>query len=231
MNNAEDVKSDTSDTRTLLKVLKNRKKPTNASSNLDVIYFSMEDVRRVLLERENEQRKQENRIKIQNKQKLIEKVLNENRNTVISAAGIADILGFDPTRKASSFAEEGKKVPTKYRKYYIKLLQLQEALDKNLGIVSPEIEFAWGLLKKEMDASKEVQDAMDRIRNGTYGICEITGKPIAEERLETVPFTRYSVEGQQVFEQEMVLKKTKPTNTLFGDEAEDVFGETYEEEE
>jgi RNA polymerase-binding transcription factor DksA len=228
MDKIENVKSDT---HVLLKALKSRKKQVNESSNTDAIYFSMEDVRRVLLERENEQRKQENRIRIQNKQKLIEKVLHENRNAVISAAGIADILGFDPANRASALTVEHEGIPSQYEKYYIKLLQLKEAFDKNLNIVSPEIEFSWGLLKKEVDGPKEVQDAMDRIRNGTYGICEITGKPVAEERLETVPFTRYSVEGQQIFERQMALKKAKLTNTLFGDESEDVFGENYEEEE
>jgi RNA polymerase-binding transcription factor DksA len=228
MNRVESIKNDT---HVLLNVLKSRKKQTNTSANADAIYFSMEDVRRVLIERENEQREQENRIKIQNKQKLIEKVLHENKNTVVSAAGIADILGFDPIRRASTFSVDREKIPAQYEQYYIKLLQLQEALEKKLSTIPSEIEFAWSLLKKEMDPGKEIRDALNRIRNGTYGICEITGEPIAEERLETVPFARYSLKGQQMFERQITLKKEKQTSSLFGDEAEDVFGENYEEEE
>ena len=34
------------------------------------------------------------------------------------------------------------------------------------------------------------------MKKGTYGICEITGKPIPAERLNKVPFTRYSLEGK-----------------------------------
>jgi RNA polymerase-binding transcription factor DksA len=218
-------------THILLNALKSRKKQGSHTLEADIPYFSMEDVRQVLLARENEQREQENRIKIQNKQKLIEKVLHENKNTVISAAGIADILGFDPTRKMSTFVLEREKVPAQYEQYYVKLLQLQEALDKNWGVIPSEIEFAWSLLKKEMDPGKEIRDALNRIQNGTYGTCEITSEPIAEERLKAVPFARYSVKGQQMFERQMALKKEKQTGTLFGDEAEDVFGETYEEEE
>jgi RNA polymerase-binding transcription factor DksA len=228
MNRVESVKGDT---HVLLNVLKSRKRQTSTSATADAVYFSMEDVRRVLIERENEQREQENRIKIQNKQKLIEKVLHENKNTVVSAAGIADILGFDPIRKASTFSVDREKIPAQYEQYYIKLLQLQEALEKNLSTIPSEIEFAWSLLKKEMDPGKEIRDALSRIRNGTYGICEITGEPIAMERLKTVPFARYSVKGQQIFERQMTLKKEKQTNSIFGDETEDVFGENYEEEE
>ncbi|MDR1366918.1 MAG: TraR/DksA C4-type zinc finger protein [Puniceicoccales bacterium] len=217
-------------THILLNALKSRKKKGNRTLETDIPYFSMDDVRQVLLTRENEQREQENRIKIHNKQKLIEKVLYENKNAVVSAAGIADILGFDPTRRASSTIER-EKVPAQYEQYYGKLLQLQEALDKNLGVIPPEIEFAWGLLKKEMDPGREVHDAVDRIRKGTYGICEITGEKIADERLNAVPFTRYSLQGQQMLERQITLKKVRQTHTLFGDETEDVFGEGYEEEE
>ena len=43
----------------------------------------------------------------------------------------------------------------------------------------------------------EVKDAIDRIFKGTYGVCELTRKPIALERLSAIPYTRYSLEGQR----------------------------------
>ena len=43
----------------------------------------------------------------------------------------------------------------------------------------------------------EVKDAIERIFKGTYGICELTRKPIALERLSAIPYTRYSLEGQK----------------------------------
>ncbi|MDR1303053.1 MAG: TraR/DksA C4-type zinc finger protein [Puniceicoccales bacterium] len=227
MNKVENVKSDM---QVLLRALKNRRRQANPSSDADGIYFSMEDLRHVLLDRENEQREQENRIKIQNKQKLIEKVLIENKNTVISAAGIADILGFNPISKVSPPRVEEGAADSKYEKYYSKLLQLREILDNKVGTVPPEIEFAWSLLRQEADKKKEVQDAIDRIVNGTYGICEITGEEIAAERLEAVPFTRYSVRGQREFERKMALRREKQTNALFADETEDVFGVAYDEQ-
>ncbi len=38
--------------------------------------------------------------------------------------------------------------------------------------------------------------ALDRIANKTYGICKVTGKPIAKERLEAVPHTEISIEAK-----------------------------------
>lgn len=46
------------------------------------------------------------------------------------------------------------------------------------------------------DQIKEVDKALVRVDDGTYGVCEKCGKPIAEERLEVVPTARYCVEDQ-----------------------------------
>jgi RNA polymerase-binding transcription factor DksA len=47
---------------------------------------------------------------------------------------------------------------------------------------------------------QEVLDAIRRIELGTYGICEITGRPIEPERLRAIPWTRYSYSGQAELE-------------------------------
>jgi len=46
----------------------------------------------------------------------------------------------------------------------------------------------------------EVLDALHRIELGTYSICEITGEPIEAERLEAIPWARYSLKGQNELE-------------------------------
>ena len=38
--------------------------------------------------------------------------------------------------------------------------------------------------------------ALTRIKNKTYGICKITGKPITKERLQAVPHTEISIEAK-----------------------------------
>lgn len=58
-------------------------------------------------------------------------------------------------------------------------------------------------LEREIDASVlqrteselvEVQDALRRLDDGRYGVCETCGQPIADARLEAMPATRYCVE-------------------------------------
>lgn len=47
---------------------------------------------------------------------------------------------------------------------------------------------------------REIDDALRRIESGTYGICELTGKPIRAERLEELPWARYSIEAARALE-------------------------------
>lgn len=46
----------------------------------------------------------------------------------------------------------------------------------------------------------EVVQAIRRIERGAYGICELTGEPIELERLQAIPWARYSLRGQQELE-------------------------------
>ena len=41
---------------------------------------------------------------------------------------------------------------------------------------------------------------MRRIEAGTYGVCEMSGKPIERERLKVLPYARYSVAVQSQME-------------------------------
>jgi RNA polymerase-binding protein DksA len=42
-----------------------------------------------------------------------------------------------------------------------------------------------------------LERALERIENKTYGICRVTGEPIAKERLEAVPHTEISIEAKR----------------------------------
>ena len=44
---------------------------------------------------------------------------------------------------------------------------------------------------------RQIDAALERIENGTYGVCVVTGKPIPEERLEALPWTETTVEGAE----------------------------------
>src|SRR5260221_13728389 len=53
-------------------------------------------------------------------------------------------------------------------------------------------DLALSLLSSEQDALYEVEQALSRIRSGNYGICELTGKRIQSQRLDAIPWTRFS---------------------------------------
>lgn len=48
----------------------------------------------------------------------------------------------------------------------------------------------------------EILAALERIDEGTYGICERTEKPIPKKRLEAIPWTRYTIEAAREVESE-----------------------------
>ncbi len=58
-----------------------------------------------------------------------------------------------------------------------------------------EREVLFSALSVEGNALAEVESALERIRNGRYGICEETGRPISPERLRAVPWTRFTREA------------------------------------
>jgi RNA polymerase-binding transcription factor DksA len=84
-------------------------------------------------------------------------------------------------------------------------------------------DFALSLLAKEQDAIYEINEALKRIDQGTYGICEMCGETISEERLEALPFTRFTVVSQEKIEREQRGGRwTRPVRSLFGlDESSD----------
>lgn len=46
----------------------------------------------------------------------------------------------------------------------------------------------------------EIEYALSRIENGSYGVCEETEEPIEPERLRAIPWTRLSIEGAEIRE-------------------------------
>jgi RNA polymerase-binding protein DksA len=61
------------------------------------------------------------------------------------------------------------------------------------GTDSYEQEFTLGLMDSERKLITEIDQALDRIEDGTYGICQGDGEPIPKLRLEAIPWARYCV--------------------------------------
>ena len=59
-------------------------------------------------------------------------------------------------------------------------------------------EFSMGLAERQQKYLEQVDEALQRIEEGTYGICKVTGEAIPVERLEEVPVAKYSVKGKEI---------------------------------
>jgi DnaK suppressor protein len=78
-------------------------------------------------------------------------------------------------------------------------------------------DFALSLLSQEQDALYEIDEALKRIELGTYGKCEMSGKPILRARLEAIPFARFTVECQSQLEKQNKASRVRQSVTsLFG---------------
>jgi DnaK suppressor protein len=58
------------------------------------------------------------------------------------------------------------------------------------------------LSDRERSKVRNIDDALERMEEGTYGVCDACGLEIAEERLTAMPFTRLCRDCQQEQERE-----------------------------
>src|SRR5216684_7617803 len=91
-------------------------------------------------------------------------------------------------------------------------------------------DFALSLLSQEQDALYEIDQALKRIELGTYGICEMSGKPIPHTRLEAIPFARFTVECQSQLEKQNKASRVRQSVTSLFGLTDDEGGEGEEEE-
>jgi RNA polymerase-binding transcription factor DksA len=147
----------------------------------------------------------------------------------LEAASITDILGFKPNKKSIKQPQKIDNVPRKFSRYYRLLVNLRNRVQAGLEIHSRDTlnrsmketsgnlsnysqhmadvgtdnsdrDFGLSLVSNDRDILFEIEQAIDRIFDDSYGVCEITGKPISNERLMAIPFARFSREGQDQFE-------------------------------
>ncbi len=91
-------------------------------------------------------------------------------------------------------------------------------------------DFALSLLSQEQDALYEIDQALKRIDLGTYGVCEMSGKPIGHARLEAIPFARFTVECQSQLEKQNKASRVRQSVTSLFGLTDEEGGEGEEEE-
>jgi DnaK suppressor protein len=122
------------------------------------------------------------------------------------------------------------KIKAEWQVFYNRLLELREQLLRQMNGLAKESaqemagyslhmadsgtdnfdrDFALSLLSSDQDAVYEIEEALKRIERNTYGICELTGKPIPKARLEAIPWTRFTVTAQAQLEREGALRSRR----------------------
>jgi RNA polymerase-binding transcription factor DksA len=122
------------------------------------------------------------------------------------------------------------KVKPEWAKFHAHLLELRDQLLRQMSGLAKESaqemagyslhmadsgtdnfdrDFALSLLSSDQDAIYEIEEALKRIEKNTYGICELTGKPIPRARLEAIPWTRFTVQAQAQLEREGALRQRR----------------------
>jgi DnaK suppressor protein len=79
----------------------------------------------------------------------------------------------------------------------------------DLGSETFEHEKNLSLLEQVSDELLQIEAAFHRLEQGTYGTCQACGRPIAAERLEALPATRFCVDDQAKAERELGLPGTR----------------------
>ncbi len=159
------------------------------------------------------------------KKKEIKKAAPRGKSVVATASAI---LGRPVARPNAG--PDMKKVKPEWHSFYLHLLELREQLVRQMNGLAKESaqelagyslhmadsgtdnfdrDFALSLLSSDQDAVYEIEEALKRIERKTYGVCELTGKPIPRARLEAIPWTRFTVEAQAQLEREGALKSRR----------------------
>ncbi|RKY08816.1 MAG: TraR/DksA family transcriptional regulator [Planctomycetota bacterium] len=86
----------------------------------------------------------------------------------------------------------------------------------DIGSDNYEQEFSLSLMDSERKIVREIHEALKRIQDGTYGVCEGTGEPIPKIRLKGIPWTRYCLKFAELVEKGLA---TEPDHA-FMDESE-----------
>ena len=140
-------------------------------------------------------------------------------------ASTADVLGgLKPAKPAT------ERISSKWREQYEMLLKARERFAHRRGELVRDAteeqpsyslhmadagtdtydrDFALSMASSEQNTLYEIEQAINRIHNGTYGVCEITGTAIEAERLKAVPWTRFSTQAEQELEKDGAVRRAR----------------------
>ncbi len=78
----------------------------------------------------------------------------------------------------------------------------------DIGTDNYEQEFTLGLIESERKMLKDIDFALKKIEENTYGICEATGVSIGRARLDAKPYAKYCIDYARKLEKGLVKEMT-----------------------
>jgi RNA polymerase-binding transcription factor DksA len=70
----------------------------------------------------------------------------------------------------------------------------------DIGTDTFDQDLAIGMAETERELLREIDEALDRVVGKTYGVCQLTGKPIPKTRLDAKPWAKYTIESARHIE-------------------------------
>ena len=165
-------------------------------------------------------------VQVSSKKHAPKKAAAAGRGKVIGTATAAAILGGGAST-APKTAPKVRATDPEWERYRQILIDLREQLVRQMNGLAKESaeqlpgysmhmadsgtdnfdrDFALSLLSSDQDAIYEIDEALKRIERGSYGVCELTGKPIPKARLDAIPWARFTVEAQGQLERDGALR-------------------------
>ncbi len=99
--------------------------------------------------------------------------------------------------------------------------QVEEGVDNGDSVdqasQSIEKELLFELSDNERNTLDMIEAAIRKVDNGTYGLCEATQRPIRRQRLEAIPYCRYSIEYQNQLENKETEAEPGPDFSTIGE--------------
>ncbi|MFI5361554.1 MAG: TraR/DksA family transcriptional regulator [Elusimicrobiota bacterium] len=99
--------------------------------------------------------------------------------------------------------------------------QVEEGVDNGDSVdqasQSIEKELLFELSDNERNTLDMIEAAIRKVDNGTYGLCEATQRPISRQRLEAIPYARYSIEYQNQLENKEAEVEPGPDFSTIGE--------------
>lgn len=91
-------------------------------------------------------------------------------------------------------------------------------IDNHPADVATEMEDrekSYALIDNEKKILNDIQEALERIDKGTYGICSICGNEISDERLDFIPYTSLCIQCQRSKEKEYnIARHERPSEEM-----------------